>query len=52
MQRLIRLTLTGLFCVAIAAGAVIWVLDLAPPFLKGLGANSRRNSSAGGSARD
>ncbi len=47
MQRLIRLTLTGLFCIAIAAGAVIWVLDLAPPFLKGLRVNSRRDSSAG-----
>ncbi len=30
MRRLIRLSLAGLICVGIAAGAVVWLLDLAP----------------------
>jgi hypothetical protein len=42
MRRLIRFALAGLFCIAIAAGAVIWMLDLGPASWKGGHATSRR----------
>ena len=51
MWRLIRLAVAGLFCIAIAAGVVIWLLDLAPASWKGVNSTSRRgleNSGARG----
>jgi tetratricopeptide (TPR) repeat protein len=48
MRRLIRLTLAGLFCVGVAAGAVIWLLGLVPPIWNGAGATPRRDSGTDG----
>ncbi len=42
MRRTILLSLAGLFCALVAAGAVIWLLDLGPAMWKGASATSRR----------
>jgi hypothetical protein len=48
MRRLIRFAVAGLICIAIAAGVVVWLLDLAPPFWKGFGTTSRRGLDVAG----
>jgi len=45
MRSLIRVFLTGLFCVGVAAGAVIWVLDLVPGAGKQADALRRRGTA-------
>ena len=51
MRRLIRLAVAGLFCIAIAAAVVIWLLDLAPASWKGLNSTSRRGLENSGARR-
>ncbi len=48
MQRLIRVSLAGMFCVGVAAGVVIWLAGLFPPMWTGAGELRRRGLGADG----